>query len=160
MKKSLDNTIKRMLSEIEIETAWKELKKCGKDDSNFGVFNMDGTKECLFGYTIERKERIYFASSYVTIPGLLALQNANNKYAKLIKKYNLRFVPDTNDLTGQVFVEDKNEIIEIMADRSNKNRRNLATGSPIETTNFEEYKSWINGLVDSTLGMVALSDNN
>lgn len=160
MSKNIDDTVTRMLSEIAIETAWKKLKESGRDDSKFGVFDKEGKQECLFGYTIERKERIYFAESYVTIPGLLALQNANNKYAKLIKEYNLRFVPDTNDLTGQIFVEDKSEIIEIRAERSNKNKRNLAIGFPIETTSFEEYKSWISDLVNGTLGIVNLFDRD
>jgi len=160
MKKSLDNAIPRMLSEIAIKRAWEKTKPGEIDDSDFGILNKEDTKECLFGYTIEREENIYSARSYVTIPNLLMLQDANNKYTKLIKKYNLRFVPYTNDLTGQIFEKDNFATIEILADESNKNRRNLTILQPIETSSFREYKSWIKGLVNSTLGMTSLSDHN
>jgi len=160
MKRCLDDSVKRMLSEIAIKTAWKKLNKSGRDDSNFGISDKDDKKECLFGYTIEREERIYTAKSYVTLPNMAKLQNVNDKYQEIIKKYCLRFEPNKNSLTGQVFDEDRGVIVEIIADRSDKNRRNLAIGPPIETTNFREYKSWISSLLYSTLGMVDIFDNN
>jgi hypothetical protein len=159
MKKGLDDSVKRMLSEIAIKTAWKELKESGKDNSNFSTSDKDDQK-CLFGYTIEREERIYIARSYVTLPNMAKLQNVNDKYQEMIKKYCLRFEPSKNSLTGQVFDEDRGVIVEIVADRSDKNKRNLAIGPPIETTRFREYKSWISSLLNSTLGMVDIFDNN
>lgn len=159
MKKSLDDTVKRMLSEIAIKTAWKNLKESGKDDSEFGIFNKDYKKECLFGYSIEREEKLYSARSSVTLPNMETLQDVNSKYLKMIKKYHLRFVPYTENLTGQILKEDNFPIIEITPDKSDRNRRNLAILQPIETLSFTEYRRWISPLLDSTLGMVDLSDS-
>lgn len=159
MKKSLDNSVKRMLSEIAIKTAWKKLKESGREDCDLSIIDNDD-KKCLFGYTIEREENIYSARSYVALPNIATLQDANNKYLEMITKYGLRFVSYTGSLTGQVFEKNNFAIIEILPDKSNKNRRNLSILHPIETKNFARYERWITPLLDSTLGMVDLSDNN
>jgi hypothetical protein len=102
MNKCLDNTIPRMLSKIAVERAWEKTKPGEIDDSDFSILNKDYEKECLFGYSIERKENIYSASSYVTLPNMTKFQDANNKYREMIKKYHLRFVPYIDILTGEI----------------------------------------------------------